>query len=50
MLRTSTTTHDLGFLLHKHPERFVYSERFLLVEPEHPAFGPPTQLGDFQRA
>jgi 3' terminal RNA ribose 2'-O-methyltransferase Hen1 len=30
-------------------ERFGYSVRFLPVGPEHPEFGPPTQMGVFQR-
>jgi len=31
-------------------ERFGYSVRFLPVGPEHPEFGPPTQMAVFQRA
>jgi 3' terminal RNA ribose 2'-O-methyltransferase Hen1 len=30
-------------------ERFGYSVRFLPVGPEHPEFGPPTQMAVFQR-
>jgi 3' terminal RNA ribose 2'-O-methyltransferase Hen1 len=30
--------------------RFGYSVRFLPVGPEHPEYGPPTQMGVFQRA
>ena len=30
-------------------ERFGYSVRFLPVGPEHPEYGPPTQMGIFQR-
>ena len=27
--------------------RFGYAERFLPVGPEHPEYGPPTQMGVF---
>jgi 3' terminal RNA ribose 2'-O-methyltransferase Hen1 len=30
-------------------ERFGYSARFLPVGPEHPEYGPPTQMGVFSR-